>query len=67
MPTVERNRACVCARGTGHQRRYCKSHISHSSVYETIEEEMSNASSSPAQSLLSKKSSHQLVFVVDER
>jgi serine/arginine repetitive matrix protein 2 len=42
-------------------------HISRSSVYETIEEEMSNASS-PAQSLLSKKSSptrRQPVFVVD--
>jgi hypothetical protein len=42
-------------------------HISHSSVYETIEEEMSNTSS-PAQSLLSKESSptrRQPVFVVD--
>jgi hypothetical protein len=37
-------------------------------VYETIEEEMSNASGSPAKSLLSKKSSpttRQPVFVVD--
>ena len=37
-------------------------------MYETIEEEMSNASSSPAHSLLSKKSSPttcQPVFVVD--
>jgi serine/arginine repetitive matrix protein 2 len=54
MPTVGRNRARARARGTGHRRRYCKSHISHSSVYETIEEEMSDASSSPAQSLLRK-------------
>ena len=68
MPTVGRNRARVRARGTGHRRRYSKSHISRSSVYETIEEEMSNASSSPAKSLLSKKSTpttRQPVFVVD--
>jgi serine/arginine repetitive matrix protein 2 len=68
MPTVGRNRARARARGTGHRRRYSKSHISRSSVYETIEEEMSNASGSPAKSLLSKKSSpttRQPVFVVD--
>ena len=67
MPTVGRNRARARARGTGHRRRYSKSHISRTSVYETIEEEMSNASS-PAKSLLSKKSSpttRQPVFVVD--
>jgi hypothetical protein len=67
MLTVGRNRTCARARGTGHRRRYSKSHISCSSVYETIEEEMSNASS-PAHSLLSKKSSpttRQPVFVVD--
>ncbi|KAF8814601.1 hypothetical protein BYT27DRAFT_7249906 [Phlegmacium glaucopus] len=67
MSTVARNRARARARGTGHRRRYSKSHISRSSVYETIEEEMSNASS-PAQSLLSKKSSpttRQPVFIVD--
>ena len=68
MPTAGRNRARARARGTGHRRRYSKSHISRSSVYETIEEEMSNASSSPAQSLLSKKSSpttRQPILVVD--
>ena len=68
MPTVGRNRARARARGTGHRRRYSKSHISRSSVYETIEEEMSNASLSPAHSLLSKKSTpttRQPVFVVD--
>ena len=68
MPTVGRNRVRARARGTGHRRRYSKSHISRSSVYETIEEEMSNASS-PAHSLLSKKSSspttRQPIFVVD--
>ena len=67
MPAVGRNRPRARARGTGHRRRYSKSHISRSSVYETIEEEMSNASS-PAHSLLSKKSSpttRQPVFVVD--
>ena len=64
MSTVGRNRARTRARGTGHRRRYSKSHISRSSVYETIEEEMS----SPAQSLSSKKStptSRQLVYIVD--
>ena len=68
MHTAGRNRARARARGTGHQRRYSKSHISRSSIYETIEEEMSNASSSPAQSLLSKKSSPtmcQPILVVD--
>ena len=68
MPTAGRNRARARARGTGHRWRYSKSHISRSSIYETIEEEMSNASSSPAQSLLSKKSSPtmcQPILVVD--
>lgn len=65
LSTVARTRART--RGTGHRRRYSKSHISRSSVYETIEEERSNPSS-PAQSLLSKKSSpttRQPVFIVD--
>lgn len=68
MSTVARDRARARARGTGHRRRYSKSHISRSSVYETIEEEMSNASTSPAPTLLSKKSSpttRQPIFVVD--
>ena len=67
MPTVGRIRARARAPGTGHRRRYSKAHISRSSVYETIEEEMSNASS-PAHSLFLKKSSptmRQPVFVVD--
>ena len=64
MPTVGRNRARARARGTGHRRRYSKSHISRSSVYETIEEEMSNASS-PAHSKKSSPTTRQPVFVVD--
>ena len=66
MPTVGRNRVCTCAQGTGHQQRYSKSHISHSSMYKTIEEGMLNTSS-PAKSLLLKKISpttHQPVFIV---
>ena len=38
MPIVGRNRVGARARGTSHRRRYSKSHISRSSVYETIEE-----------------------------
>ena len=67
MPTVGRNRVCTCAQGTGHQQRYSKSHISHSSMYKTIEKEMLNTSS-PAKSLLLKKISpitHQPVFIVN--
>ncbi|KAF8959872.1 hypothetical protein BDZ97DRAFT_1666634 [Flammula alnicola] len=69
MSTFSMNRVRARARGTGHRRRYSKAHISRSSVYETIEEEMmSSHSSSPAQSLLSKKSSpttRQAIFIVD--
>ena len=43
---------------------FSKSHISRSSVYETIEEEMSNALS-PAQSKRSSPTTRQPVFVVD--
>ncbi|KAF8148662.1 hypothetical protein B0H34DRAFT_802878 [Crassisporium funariophilum] len=67
MSTVARQRVRARARGTGHRRRYSKAHMSRSSVYETIEEEISNASS-PARSILSKKSSpttRQPIFVVD--
>ena len=67
MSTVARNRARARAGGTRHWQRYSKSHISHSSVYKTIKEEMLNASS-PDKSLLSKKSSPtmcQPVFIVD--
>ena len=66
MPTVGRNRARARARGTGHRRRYSKYHTPRPPAYETIEE-ISNASS-PAQSLISKKSSpttRQPIFVVD--
>ena len=64
MSTIGRNWSRTHAQGTGHRRRYSKSHISCSSMYETIEEEMS----SPAQSLSSKKSTPmtcQLVYIVD--
>jgi hypothetical protein len=64
MSTIARNRARTRARGTGHRRRCSKSHISRSSVYETIEEEMGNASS-PAQSKTSSPTTRQPIFVVD--
>ena len=64
MSTVVRNRARTRARGTGHRRRYSKSHISRSSVYETIKEEISNASS-PAQPKRSSPTTRQPVFVLD--
>lgn len=67
MSTVSRARARARARGHGHRRRYSQAHASRSSVYETIEEEMSNASS-PARTIGSKKSSPtqcQPIFVVD--
>ncbi|PPQ91217.1 hypothetical protein CVT25_001175 [Psilocybe cyanescens] len=73
MSTITRNnvRARARARGAGHRRRYSKSHVSRSSVYETIEEEMLNSNhTSPAHSVPSKKSStspttRQAVFIVD--
>ncbi|KAF8957811.1 hypothetical protein BDZ97DRAFT_2061970 [Flammula alnicola] len=69
MSTFSMNRVRARARSTGHRQRYSKAHISRSSVYETIEEEMmSSHSFSPAQSLLSKKSSattRQPIFIVD--
>ncbi|KAH9487444.1 hypothetical protein JR316_0001520 [Psilocybe cubensis] len=72
MSTVARNhaRTRARARGAGHRRRYSKSHVSRSSVYETIEEELQSSHSSPAHSLPSKKSSDdptttQGVFIVD--
>jgi hypothetical protein len=67
MSTVSRARARVRARGHGHRRRYSQAHASRSSVYETIEEEMSNASS-PARTIGSKMSSPtqcQPIFVVE--
>ncbi|TFK33165.1 hypothetical protein BDQ12DRAFT_448473 [Crucibulum laeve] len=67
MSTLARNRNRARARGHGHRRRYSKAHASRSSVYETIQEEISVASS-PARSLASKKSSPttcQPIFIVD--
>lgn len=51
VSTLASARARVRDNGHGHRRRYSKAHVSRSSVYETIEEEMSSAPSSPAQSL----------------
>jgi len=60
-----RSQARVRARGKGHRRRYSKSHVSRSSVYETIEEEVGP---SPSRSLASKKDDttrRQAIFVID--
>ena len=51
VSTLASARARARDHGHGHRRRYSKAHVSRSSVYETIEEEMSSAPSSPAQSL----------------
>jgi len=68
MTTTARRRARARAHGHGHRRRISQARASRSSVYETIEEEMSIASS-PARSLASKKSSStttcQPIFIVD--
>ena len=67
MTTAGRSRTRARARGHGHRRRISQARASRSSVYETIEEEMSIASS-PARSLLSKKGSTtacQPIFIVD--
>ncbi|KIK67170.1 hypothetical protein GYMLUDRAFT_69362 [Collybiopsis luxurians FD-317 M1] len=57
------------ARGEGHRRRISQARMSRSSVYETIEEEMSSPNGTPlSQSTASKKSSPtaiQPVFIVD--
>ncbi|PPQ88014.1 hypothetical protein CVT25_001099, partial [Psilocybe cyanescens] len=73
MSTVTRNnvRAHAYVQGAGHRRQYSKSHVSRSSVYETIEDEMLNSNrTGPAYSVTFKKSSasptsRQLVLIVD--
>ena len=65
LSNTERPRARARARGKGHRRRYSKSHVSRSSVYETIEEE---AGPSPSKSVASRKddtAKRQPIFVVD--
>ena len=65
LPNMGRSQARVRARGKGHRRRYSKSHVSRTSVYETIEEEVGPG---PSRSLASKKDDttrHQAIFVVD--
>ncbi|KAF5393347.1 hypothetical protein D9757_000790 [Collybiopsis confluens] len=66
-PTTLRERAR--ARGEGHRRRISEARMSRTSVYETIQEEMSSPSDTPlSQSTASRKSSPtaiQPVFVVD--
>lgn len=65
MTNAAQNRARSRARGHGHRRRISQARASRSSVYETIPEEMSNAS--PARSFASKmgSSTGQPVFIVD--
>ncbi|KAF5376919.1 hypothetical protein D9615_007315 [Tricholomella constricta] len=67
MSTIGRNRIRARARGHGHRRRASHARASRSSVYETIEEEISN-SPSPNRSLASKMSSPttcQPIFIVE--
>ncbi|KAK7047178.1 hypothetical protein VNI00_006844 [Paramarasmius palmivorus] len=68
-PASLRPRARARARGQGHRRRISQARASRSSVYETIEEELSSSESSPSNSFsASKKSSPtaiQPVFIVD--
>jgi serine/arginine repetitive matrix protein 2 len=62
---TESSRARVRARGKGHRRRYSKTHVSRSSVYETIDEEVGP---SPSKSVASKKGDttrRQPIFIVD--
>ncbi|KAF8867965.1 hypothetical protein CPB84DRAFT_1810241 [Gymnopilus junonius] len=69
VSTISMNRARARAPGTGHRRRYSKANISRTSVYETIEEERPGSNqTTPAHSILSKKSSpttRQAIYVVD--
>ncbi len=65
LPDTGRFRARVRARGKGHRRRYSKSHVSRSSVYETIEEEVGP---SPSKLVASRKDDTprcQPIFIVD--
>lgn len=65
LPSTARARLRARARGNGHRRRYSRSHVSRSSVYETIEEEVGP---SPTRSIASRKdepSTRQTIFIVD--
>ena len=62
LSNMGRSRARVRARGKGHRRRYSKSHVSRSSVYETIEEEVGP---SPSKSVSSNPTTCQPIFIVD--
>ncbi|KAF8878425.1 hypothetical protein BD779DRAFT_1663807 [Infundibulicybe gibba] len=66
MSISARDRVRARARGHGHRRRYSQARASRTSVYETIEEEMSNPSS-PARSFLAKASPTmtQPVYIVE--
>lgn len=68
--TLQHARARARARGQGHRRRYSHMRSSRSeSVYETIEEELSSAATSPAHSVISQKTNSptqtQPVFIVE--
>lgn len=69
VASTARDRVRARARGEGHRRRISQARASRSSVYETIEEEMSSAPASPQSMLPEKYSSHDLinssVFIVD--
>jgi serine/arginine repetitive matrix protein 2 len=63
-PMTTGARARARARGRGHRTRFSQSHLSRSSVYETIEEEQASVHNSPA---ISKNSPtiRQAVYIVD--
>ncbi|KAJ3725176.1 hypothetical protein C8R42DRAFT_718664 [Lentinula raphanica] len=69
ISNMARQRDRARARGEGHRRRISQARMSRSSVYETIEEEVSSPADTPlSQSTASKKSSPtaiQPVFIVD--
>lgn len=74
QPASARDRVRARARGEGHRRRISQARASRSSVYETIEEEMTSSSSLPPSphSSMSEKSSvrevshgHSSVYIVD--
>lgn len=65
LPSTGRTRLRARARGNGHRRRYSRSHVSRSSVYETIEEEVGP---SPTRSIASRKddpTTRQTILIVD--
>ncbi|KAJ3505851.1 hypothetical protein NLJ89_g7200 [Agrocybe chaxingu] len=64
MSSVAGNHTRACARGTG-RRRYSKTQMSRSSVYQTVEEELPGAPSPAVNSLKDDTTTKLPVFIVD--